>query len=150
MSGTTSKWTKVVEGIIVGVTAGLILSGVQFAVNWCIERQQIGYINEIFSNTYANLCERRDEGFEPKKLFTYYTIVLNTMELIIENRTNRISYDKIYDLRLLVEAAQIDKRNNYEKYEQWFTVKGRVAAGSYPPAAPTDPGVPHSGTRLLR
>ena len=27
---------------------------------------------------------------------------------------------------------------------------GRVAAGSYPPAAPTDPGVPHSGTRLLR
>ena len=45
------------------------------------------------------------------------------MELIIENRTNRISYDKIYDLRLLVEAAQIDKRNNYEKYEQWFTVK---------------------------
>ena len=28
--------------------------------------------------------------------------------------------------------------------------KGRVAAGSYPPAAPTDPGVPHSGTRLLR
>ena len=28
--------------------------------------------------------------------------------------------------------------------------RGRVAAGSYPPAAPTDPGVPHSGTRLLR
>ena len=28
--------------------------------------------------------------------------------------------------------------------------EGRVAAGSYPPAAPTDPGVPHSGTRLLR
>ena len=27
---------------------------------------------------------------------------------------------------------------------------GRVAAGSYPPAAPTDPGVPNSGTRLLR
>ena len=27
---------------------------------------------------------------------------------------------------------------------------GWVAAGSYPPAAPTDPGVPHSGTRLLR
>ena len=25
-----------------------------------------------------------------------------------------------------------------------------VAAGSYPPAAPTVPGVPHSGTRLLR
>ena len=30
------------------------------------------------------------------------------------------------------------------------TIRGRVAAGSYPPAAPTDPGVPHSGTRLLR
>ena len=30
------------------------------------------------------------------------------------------------------------------------TTTGRVAAGSYPPAAPTDPGVPHSGTRLLR
>ena len=29
-------------------------------------------------------------------------------------------------------------------------LEGRVAAGSYPPAAPTDPGVPHSGTRLLR
>ena len=28
--------------------------------------------------------------------------------------------------------------------------RGWVAAGSYPPAAPTDPGVPHSGTRLLR
>ena len=27
---------------------------------------------------------------------------------------------------------------------------GWVAAGSYPPAAPTVPGVPHSGTRLLR
>ena len=31
-----------------------------------------------------------------------------------------------------------------------YTFVGRVAAGSYPPAAPTDPGVPHSGTRLLR
>ena len=28
--------------------------------------------------------------------------------------------------------------------------RDRVAAGSYPPAAPTGPGVPHSGTRLLR
>ena len=28
--------------------------------------------------------------------------------------------------------------------------RGWVAAGSYPPAAPTVPGVPHSGTRLLR
>ena len=32
----------------------------------------------------------------------------------------------------------------------WYSPTGRVAAGSYPPAAPTDPGVPHSGTRLLR
>ena len=27
---------------------------------------------------------------------------------------------------------------------------GRVAAGGCPPAAPTDPGVPNSGTRLVR
>ena len=33
---------------------------------------------------------------------------------------------------------------------RWKSTIGRVAAGSYPPAAPTDPGVPHSGTRLLR
>ena len=32
----------------------------------------------------------------------------------------------------------------------YLSRSGRVAAGSYPPAAPTDPGVPNSGTRLLR
>ena len=123
MTGTTTKWTKVVEGIIVGVTAGLILSGVQFVVDWWTERQQVGHVNELFSNSYAGLCKNRDNGFEPYKLFINYTIVLDTMELLIEHRTDEISYDKLYDLRLLVEAAQIDKRNNYEKYMQSFTVE---------------------------
>ena len=123
MTGTTTKWTKAVEGVIVGVTAGLILSGVQFAVDWWDERQQIGYINEAFSNSYARLCDDRDKGFEPYKLFIYYEIVLDTIELLVEHRADRLSYDKLYDLRILVEAAQIDKQNNYDEYIQSFTVK---------------------------
>ena len=110
-------------GVIVGVTAGLILSGVQFAVDWWDERQQIGYINEAFSNSYARLCDDRDKGFEPYKLFIYYEIVLDTMELLVEHRADRLSYDKLYNLRILVEAAQIDKQNNYDEYIQSFTVE---------------------------
>ena len=39
---------------------------------------------------------------------------------------------------------------DFEDVERELHAQGRVAAGSYPPAAPTDPGVPNSGTRLLR
>ena len=31
----------------------------------------------------------------------------------------------------------------------WYNTEGRVAAGSYPPAAPADPYVPNSGIRLF-
>ena len=40
-------------------------------------------------------------------------------------------------------------RHEFRRFS-WILDAGWVAAGSYPPAAPTVPGVPHSGTRLLR
>ena len=47
-------------------------------------------------------------------------------------------------------AQQARERVQRDAVAAVRTDNGRVAAGSYPPAAPTDPGVPHSGTRLLR
>ena len=49
-----------------------------------------------------------------------------------------------YFLEFMVRIYHYISENDRSEQHRW------VAAGSYPPAAPTVPGVPHSGTRLLR
>ena len=121
-NGQTFSRTKLIEGVVVGVTAGLFLAAVEFLHDWYIERQQIHYINEIYSNSYASLCKTNTENRPSIELFAYYAATLNTLELAISNRSDRIPYDKLYEIRLLIGAAQMDVSNNELDYMQSFTI----------------------------
>ena len=118
-----SIWRRrLLEGVIVGVTAGLVLSSIDFLHALYVERQQMHYIDEIFSASYARLCEMGSEEAESQELLYYYGSTLNSLNLIVDYRSDGISTDKLYDLRLLVKAALRDVEQNRAYYSKNFTV----------------------------
>ena len=121
-NGKTFSRTKLIEGVVVGVTAGLFLAAVEFLHDWYIERKQIHYINEIYLNSYASLCKTNTENRSAIELFIYYAATLNTLELALSHRSDRIPYDKLFEINLLIGAAQMDVSNNELTYMQSFTI----------------------------
>ena len=101
----------ILEGIIIGVIAGLILSLFNLGYQKYMEHEQVKYINETLSNSYATIC-----GMQGNVRMVHLEGVLERLMMLIHNRSRNIRYDKHYELFLVVKEAN----SFFRMYERGF------------------------------
>ena len=102
---------NIIEGVVIGVSSGLILSlffGGKDFVNKRIERQdQIKYLVQLITK-YRDLICKADTEYLPavgqkaqksELRKAYYDDLRRQLEAALQNRTSRLSYDEIKEVR---------------------------------------------------
>lgn len=88
------------EGIVIGVSAGLILSSFNVLHQRYLEHEQVKYVNEILSDSYIKLC-----NMDGKTRPLHFRGMVDSLKLIVRSRSQNIRYDKLYELTLELTSA---------------------------------------------
>ena len=101
----------IIEGIVIGVSSGIILSLVFLAkdiTNKFVERrEQIRYLSNLIAKSRDRIHDAKTEYFpEVKKEVTraefckmYYDEMRKELEPVLKHRSSRLSYDEIKEVR---------------------------------------------------
>ena len=100
-------WTTTVEGIVIGVTAGLLLKLIHIGSSWCYRREQIGYIRRILEDgrneIYSYRTIPRPDNHEVILPANYlrlprYEHMNRDVLSALRNRCLCMKYDEIYQI----------------------------------------------------